>query len=185
MFTNPSTLSAGQLVNANFLNANASGNINALFALTSAPSLLNPMMSGVISYSGSFDATPSWIGTPFVVGTVGLEGSTDSSAEVVTREYCVAITYTMVTNSINGSALKVQHREVGRMGKISDAVYGSTLIHQATNRTVKGRYLEVGKWITMPSTYDQIVEVQLEAVSADDPMVLYSDISICYQTRTR
>jgi hypothetical protein len=184
MYTNTENYSVGGYVDQNFLNKTAKGNMNALFAQTTTASLLNPMVSGVISYSANFDPTPPFIGDKLFVGCVGMEISTDSVLKSVVREYRVAVTYTLATNSSSGSSLRVHKKELGVMGKPSGSEEFSSLLSTFAAKTTQGSYTEVSSWKSMTSNADEIWSVHVDALCADDPQPLYSNLGICFQIRT-
>ena len=184
MYTNTHTYAVGELVAATYLNSDAKSNMNSLFAQsTSAPSLLNPYISGIISYSTQFDPEYTDLyGSGFPLGCAGIEYSSESAVTPPTKQWRVAVTYTMATNSSLGSVLRLNRRLTSNMG-VPSAGGGLSNIFASATRTTTGTYTEVSPWALISNT-DQIWEIRAYGQSDNSPMPRYSSISVCLQVRT-
>lgn len=185
MYTNTHTYSLGEIVSAAYLNSDAKNNMNVLFAqLTSTPSLLNPYISGVISYSTNFDpAATDAFGNGFPLGNVGIEYTTESASTPPTKQWRVAVTYTMATNSSLGSVLRLNRRLTSNMGVPSAASATLSDIFASATRTAVGTYTEVSSWASISNT-DQIWQVRAYGQSNNSPKPQYSSVNVCFQVRT-
>jgi len=184
MYTNPHVYAQGETVNAAKLNADGRDNINAVFSLaTNAESMLNPVLSGSISYSTNFPIDYIGLsGSGFVVGSVGLERTIDALWSNK-REFRVAVSYTMATNSNNGSCVKLLKRRLGRMGRPFDRELGTTEIFSGPTETTSGRYFRVSPWQSMASIWDEVWEIRVFGETLDYPDAGFSDLNICFQIR--
>lgn len=184
MFTNTAMFSVGQYLDGPYLNAAARDNVNALYAQTSTTSLLNPLISGIISYTTNFDPTPPFIGDPLKVGMVGIETSLDSTNPRSDIKYRVAVTYSLATNSISGSQLRIYKKSIGGMGRPYVADEFPELIFTGASRTTAGNYMEFSSWKGLLSIEDEIWQIHVDASSGDEPQATYSNLGICFQVRT-
>jgi hypothetical protein len=185
MYTNTHTYSPGELVTAAYLNSDAKNNMNVLFAQsTSTPSLLNPYVSGIISYSTNFDpGSLDLYGDGFALGCVGIEYSSENAAAPPTKQWRVAVCYTMATNSSLGSVLHLNRRLTSNMGVPSPGSAGLSGIFASATRTTAGTYTEVSSWASISNT-DQIWEVRAYGQSNNSPQPQYSSVNLCFQVRT-
>jgi hypothetical protein len=184
MYTNTHAYAVGELVGAAYLNSDAKNNMNVLFAQsTSTPSLLNPYISGVISYSTNF--APDYFdlyGAGFPLGCVGIEHSSESPAAPPIKQWRVAVSYTMATNSSLGSVLRLNRRLTSNMG-VPSAGGGLSNIFASATRTTTGTYTEVSPWALISNT-DQIWEIRAHGESDNFPQPEYSSVNVCFQVRT-
>lgn len=184
MYKDPIIYNVNQIVNATGLNADAYSNMVALFSQTSAPSLLNPLVAGVVTFSTQFNpATTDSYGSGFKLGAVGMEYTTDSAGAGSTKQWRVAITYTLATNAATGSSLRLNRRVLSGMNGPSTGPSTLQQIFASVTRTSAGSYTEVGPWSNMTNS-DQIWEIRAwsQATNANGPK--YSRVSACFQVRT-
>jgi hypothetical protein len=182
-FQDPRYYSSDDYVNAIYMNADSRDNVNALLSkATTADSLLNPAIVGTISYSTNFPTTNlSSFGTGFPVGAVGIESTIDQTG-VNKRQWRVAISYTMATNSA-GTRLSLARRVMGRMGRPYVGPDSLQTIYTTPTSTTTGRHFNVSPWTLVSTGIDDIWQVFVYGHTTDSPRVTFSDLQLCFQVR--
>lgn len=189
MYTNPHFYTSGQTVNASRLNSDARDNVNAIYSLaTNAESFLNPMITGIIGYSSNFPPeTIIGIGNPapgVFVGCVGFEKTTDIVPNKK-KEWRLSVSYTMATNSVNGTVLHLHCRKIGWMGRqfaSGDSPYQNE-IYVGPTMTSLGKKFHVSGWQSMASMDDEVWEIYVGGYTYDSPSPVFSNLNVCFQVR--
>ena len=189
MYTNPHFYTSGQTVNASRLNSDARDNVNAIYSLaTNAESFLNPMITGIIGYSSNFlPETIIGIGNPapgVFVGCVGFEKTTDIVPNKK-KEWRLSVSYTMATNSVNGTVLHLHSRKIGWMGRqfaSGDSPYQNE-IYVGPTMTSLGKKFHVSGWQSMASMDDEVWEIYVGGYTYDSPSPVFSNLNVCFQVR--